>query len=178
MGGNFALRVAVRAPDADIQLHHVVAVCPVLYPPHTLTAMETGFPVYHLYFMKKWRKSLKIKQRLFPYVKGLEQTSRFRTIGKMTDYFVRNFTEFPDLMTYLKGYALTGDVLASLKVPSTIIASQDDPIIPASDIRLLASPDGLTIETTRYGGHCGFLMDYQLKSWADQRMTDIFLTTN
>jgi len=174
LGGNFAMRVALNAPHAGIQLHHVIAVCPVLYPPHTMTALETGLQVYQLYFMKKWQHSLRKKYRLFPQFTLLERVPRFRTIGRMTDFFVRNFTKFPDLMTYLKGYSICDDTLAELSVPSTIIASLDDPIIPSKDIRRLAPSDCLEIKTYARGGHCGFLMDYRLNSWVDGQMADIF----
>jgi predicted alpha/beta-fold hydrolase len=46
LGGNFALRVAVRAPAAGIRLRQVVAVCPVLDPAHTLERLEHGSWIY------------------------------------------------------------------------------------------------------------------------------------
>src|SRR5204863_7609974 len=42
LGGNFALRLALRAPAAGLELAHVAAVCPVLDPAATMDAMETG----------------------------------------------------------------------------------------------------------------------------------------
>ena len=176
LGGNFALRVAARAPAAGIKLDKAVAICPVLYPPNTLHAMETGLQIYHLYFMKKWRDSLRIKRRHFPHLKALERISGFTSISEMTDYFVKNFTDFPDMLTYLKGYAITGHALADLQIPSVIIASKDDPIIPQKDLQHLASPDCLKIQTTRYGGHCGYLQDFRLTSWADQKVPEVFNT--
>ncbi len=158
LGGNFALRVAARAPGAGIGLDRVVAVCPVLYPPHTMATLETGPRAYHHHLMRKWQKSLLAKKRAFPHLKALEEAPGFKSLGRMTGYFVEAFTEFPDLLTYLEGYAITGDALRTLAVPSTIIASLDDPLIPASDLGRLASPDCLRIETPRYGGHCGFVM--------------------
>ncbi|RJP96263.1 MAG: alpha/beta fold hydrolase [Desulfobacteraceae bacterium] len=174
LGGNFALRVAVGAPKAEIPLNQVVAICPVLYPPGTLIAMEAGLQIYHLYFMKKWRRSLAIKRQFFPHIKALQRIAEFKTISQMTDYFVRHCTEYPDLQTYLKGYAITGDRLSALTIPSTIIASNDDPVIPAADLKHLARPACLHIETTKYGGHCGYLQDYRLTSWADQRIMQLF----
>jgi len=174
LGGNFALRVAVRAPDAGINLSRIVAICPVLYPPSTLEAMENGLLIYHWYFLKKWRNSLQIKQRSFPDWAEIQSFPRFDSIGKMTDYFVRRFTEFPDLLTYLKGYAITGEVLAGLKIPSTIIASCDDPVIPSKDLQNLARPKCLTVQTTQYGGHCGFIENFKLLSWSDRRLAEIF----
>lgn len=173
LGGNFALRVAVRSVDAGIRLDHVAAVCPVLYPPSTMAALENGLQIYHLYFLRKWRKSLWLKRKHFPHLKGLDCVAEFKSISSMTDYFVRHFTEFPDLMTYLKGYAITGEALSGLSVPATIIASLDDPIIPAEDLKRLATPAQLSVQTTRYGGHCGFLMDFRLTSWVDQQLAEL-----
>ncbi len=174
LGGNFALRVATWAMAAGIKLDKVVAICPVLYPPNTLHAMENGLQIYHLYFKKKWRDSLRIKRKYFPHLKGLERISGFKTMSGMTDYFVNNFTDFPDLMTYLKGYAITGQTLEKLTIPSVIVASNDDPIIPANDLQNLATSDCLKIQSTRYGGHCGYLKDFRLSSWADQRLKELF----
>ncbi|MFZ2633083.1 MAG: alpha/beta fold hydrolase [Desulfosalsimonadaceae bacterium] len=174
LGGNFALRVTVRAPKADIRLDQTVAICPVLHPPSTLIAMETGLPVYEKYFMKKWRRSLAVKRRFFPDNQALSRIGEFRNIREMTDYFVRHCTEYPDLSTYLNGYAITGNRLADLTVPASIISSMDDPVIPAADLKHLARPSCLRIETTRYGGHCGYLKDFRLTSWADQRLAEIF----
>lgn len=177
LGGNFALRVAVRAPGAGIRLDHTAAICPVLYPPHTMAAMENGLLIYHYYFMKKWRKSLAIKQKCFPDIKGLDRISRFKSISAMTKYFVTHFSEFPSLDAYLNGYVITGDALADLKVPATIIASSDDPVIPADDLKNLARPESLKIILTKYGGHCGFFQDFRLTSWAEKKMGEIFTRT-
>jgi uncharacterized protein len=174
LGGNFALRVAVRAPDAGIRIDRVVAVCPVLNPKHTMVAMETGLFIYHWYFMKKWLRSLEVKRMCFPDIDGLRNIPRFDKISDMTGYFVKKFTEYPDLYTYLNGYTITGKALENLQIPSTILASMDDPVIPAEDIEKLAKPECLKIETTRYGGHCGYLEDFRLLSWADRKMAEVF----
>ncbi|RJP47254.1 MAG: alpha/beta fold hydrolase [Desulfobacteraceae bacterium] len=174
LGGNFALRVAVRAPGAGIRLDHAAAVCPVLYPPHTMFAMENGLYIYHHYFMKKWRKSIAVKQKCFPDIKGLDRISRFKSISAMTQYFVARFSEFPSLDAYLNGYAITGDALSGLNVPATIIISNDDPVIPADDLNHLARPQHLEIILTKYGGHCGFFEDHRLTSWAEKTMGQIF----
>lgn len=177
LGGNFALRVTLRAPGAGIHLAKTMTVCPVLHPPSTLLAMETGLPVYERYFMKKWRRSLGIKRRYFPQNPHLSRIGKFATIREMTDYFVRHCTEYPDLETYLNGYSITGSRLAGLRTPTLVLCSRDDPVIPARDLANLAGPACLLVETSRYGGHCGFLMDTRLTSWAERRMADWFLET-
>jgi len=77
-----------------------------LNPDHTLTALETGFPLYHWYFMKKWHHSLKIKSHLFPERVTLEGISRAWSIRTLTEYFVSHYTEFPNVDAYLSGYGI------------------------------------------------------------------------
>lgn len=174
LGGNFALRAAVRAPAAGIQLEATAAVCPVIDPETTMEALKRGRGPYHHYFVRKWRRSLEKKHRLFPHLRDLADLSRFRTLQEMTDYFAPHHTGFPTGADYLKGYAITGDRLADLSVPSHLLLSADDPVIPAGDLTRIARPPALTVQTTRYGGHCGFLSSWRLRSWAEERMIAFF----
>ena len=92
----------------------------------------------------------------------------------MTDYFVCNYTEFPDLESYLHGYTVTGDRLARLEVPTEILLADDDPVIPVRDVAALARSPALTIRRSRHGGHCGFIADYGLASWLDEYVARVF----
>ena len=46
LGGNFALRLALRAHSHGLPLQRAVAVCPLLDPARTMDAMEAGLPLY------------------------------------------------------------------------------------------------------------------------------------
>jgi predicted alpha/beta-fold hydrolase len=173
LGGNFALRVAVRAPAAGIPLAQVVAVCPVLEPAHTLQSLERGSRVYRDYFVLKWRRSLLKKHRAWPDLYGLDELLESRQLTAMTEQLVRRYADYADIASYLAGYAITGEALASLAVPCHVLAALDDPIIPAADLQRLASPAALTVETTALGGHCGFLDSLGGASWADRRVLAI-----
>ena len=174
LGGNFALRVAARADAAGIPLARVMAVCPVLDPASTLDAMEQGPRVYERYFMMKWRRSLQLKARLFPGRYDFGDLGRFRGLRDMTDFFVRDYSEYPDLATYLDGYAITGEVLATVTAPTLLVAAQDDPVIPSRDLPRLARPERLQVIATACGGHCGFLSSAFGQSWIDNLMLDWF----
>jgi len=173
LGGNFALRVALAAPAAGIALERVVAVCPVLDPARTMEALERSL-VYHEYFRRKWRNALLQKLLHFPDYGYGEELRQLRSLGAMNEFFVPRYTGFPDTPSYLDAYAITGDRLADLTVPSHIITSRDDPVIPAADLARLARPPALTIELTERGGHCGFIMDWRLHSWIDGRLDQLF----
>lgn len=174
LGGNFALRVAARADANGIPLRRVMAVCPVLDPASTLDAMERGPRVYERYFMMKWRRSLQIKAGLFPGRYDFGNLRRFRGLRDMTDFFVQDYSEFPDLATYLNGYAITGEALAPVTAPTLLVAAKDDPVIPARDLPRLAQPASLRVIATTRGGHCGFLPSAFGHSWIDGLMHDWF----
>lgn len=174
LGGNFALRVAARADAAGIHLARVMAVCPVLDPASTLDAMEHGPQLYQRYFMAKWRRSLQIKARLFPQHYRFGDLRRFRNLREMTAAFVLDFSEYADLASYLAGYAIVGDALATVTAPTLLVAASDDPVIPARDLPRLAHPAALTVVATRHGGHCGFLPSMLGASWIDDQMAAWF----
>jgi predicted alpha/beta-fold hydrolase len=174
LGGNFALRIAARAPAENLQLDRVVAVCPVLNPLRTMDVLEHGNQIYHRYFVHRWKRSLQTKLAHFPELGYGDSLLALQTIGEMNDYFVPNYTGFEDPESYFNAYALTGDTLAGLAVPSQLIISLDDPIIPADDLRHIASSDCLTVETTAHGGHCGFLMNWRMQGWIERRFLELF----
>lgn len=174
LGGNFALRIAAKAPRAGFSLDKVVAVCPVLHPPSTMAALASGFFVYEKYFIRKWKKSLLKKKALFPDTYNFDNPAIFKSLASMTDYFVRMYTGYPDMATYLNGYSLTGDVLTALTIPAHIISSLDDPVIPHEDIERIARPENLTVTTLPHGGHCGFITGPRMNSWADETLAAWF----
>ena len=174
LGGNFLVRAAAEAANANLNLARVVAVSPVLEPSETLVALEHSFPGYQLYFVRKWMRSLLKKQALWPSVYDFSEIGRMASLRRMTAELVRHFTEFPDIETYLDGYSITGARLARLAVPTRIIASLDDPIIPARSLDRLAHSPALRFTVTRHGGHCGFLERMSGPSWVEERIVEEF----
>jgi hypothetical protein len=172
LGGNFALRAAARAPAAGIALTKVVAICPVLRPKSTMRALEEGLWVYRHYFLTRWRRSLLAKAACFPELYNFGDLRRFPTLTATTEFFATRYASFPDLDSYLNGYAITGDALARLTVPARLIAAADDPVIPIADLQDLAVTKALSIDVRARGGHCAFVEDYSLRSWVDRAVLD------
>ncbi|HYK26065.1 MAG TPA: alpha/beta fold hydrolase [Steroidobacteraceae bacterium] len=169
LGGNFMLRVAAEARTERLEIEKVVAISPVLDPVATLEALERGFHPYHSYFIRKWTRSLRLKQQAWPEDYDFAPLVRVSGLRALTAELVRGFTNFASLEAYLNGYAIVGTRLAPLAVPSTIITSLDDPIIPARDIARLAPSPALRVVVTRWGGHCGFLDHPARSTWAERR---------
>jgi hypothetical protein len=174
LGGNFALRVALRAPGRGIRLDAVAAICPVLDPAQTMGHLESGSFIYRRYFIFKWARSLRMKAAAWPGVFDFSKILATPSLASMTRDLVETFTDFPAVEVYLRGYALVGEILAPLEVPSLIIAADDDPIISAEGLSRLARPKSLFIDAQPFGGHCGFLEGLRGPSWADRRVVEWF----
>ena len=166
LGGNFLLR-ACAEPALPASVAGVVAISPVLDPDHTLRALEEGWPGYHAYFVRRWSRSLRYKQRCWPGVYDFSELLRSRSLRIMTEVLVRECTDFADCASYLDGYSITGARLQTLGVPARILAAEDDPIIPTADLVRLSPTPLLRITRTAHGGHCGFLSGIFAPAYSD-----------
>jgi len=173
LGGNFALRVAARAPREGIALDEVVAICPVLRPQATLAVLDRRWSIYRQHFLHKWKSSLCLKQKAFPDQYDFQRILRLNTLTAMTEELVLEHSEFPSLDAYLDGYAIVGDALADLQVSSHVLFALDDPIIPARDLVALARSARLSVVSHDLGGHCGFMERTSGESWADRHVAGI-----
>jgi uncharacterized protein len=167
LGGNFMLRVAASGDARIGALAGVIAVSPVLDPDQAMLAMEQGFPVYQRYFVRKWANSLRRKQAAWPGKHDFGDLLHWRDLRRMTAALVAQHTGFPTMKDYLEGYAITGSRLATLSAPAVILASEDDPIIPAGDLERLAQHPLLEVVRMRSGGHMGFMTSPFQRSWVN-----------
>lgn len=174
LGGNFCLRVGARARAAGIRIARIFAVCPVLDPATTLDALEHGPVIYRRYFVYKWRRSLRSKQAAWPDHYDFGDLIGNPSLTGMTEKMVLRYTDYPDLATYLRGYAITGGVLESLEAPTHVVTSEDDPMILVRDLDQLARSSALRLTVMRHGGHCGFMDAVRGPSWIDRRIVSEF----
>lgn len=176
LGGNFALRLALRAPQAGLALARVAAVCPVIDPALTMEQMERGLPLYLRYFERKWRSSLQRKRALFPQQHDFDDRTLALGMRGLTQWMVERHTDFGTLDDYFDGYSIAGDRLMGLRTPADILMAADDPVIPVADFHALALPAGVTLEIARWGGHCGFLLGAHLDGFAEHWVAERLAT--
>jgi uncharacterized protein len=167
LGGNFALRVALRAPAANIALTWAFAVCPVISPRAGLASIEDAPWFYEHYFMLKWRESLRRKQQLFPQNELFSKEQLSGSMRDLTREMVLKHTNFGTLENYLDGYSIAEDALANLSIPATILTAADDPVIPVAEFHQLKLARDTELVIVPHGGHCGFIRDMSLRSWAE-----------
>ena len=176
LGGNFALRIALEAPSRGIPIEHVVAVCPVIDPSNCLAAIERAPWFYQQRFLSRWTRSLRLKERAFPDRYPLDPLGP-ANLRKRTDLLIKRFTDFAGIDEYHDGFSIARDRLAGLRCPATILASEDDPVVPVDDLLEIEKPDCLEIEIQRWGGHCGFIDSPRRHSWVERRVAQIMART-
>ncbi len=171
LGGNFALRIALRSEAAEGSLlAGVFCISPPLDPHKATVAIDSGFAPYRRYFLAKWKRSLKTKQRHFPDLYNFDAILHHGTCMGLTEAIMPYYPQLGDYRSYFRQYTLTGDVLAQLKIPATIFMAADDPVVDADDFRGLPQTPLLTLSLQRYGGHCGFLDPFPLGCWYERRI--------
>lgn len=174
LGGNFALRVGLRGHELAVAPDLSIGICPSIEPGATLKALDQGPKLFHRYFMKKWRRTLLAKAAAWPGRYDFSDIWAMTHFGEITARFVERYTEFGTLDKYLAAYTLPAEVLRSADVPLAIITAQDDPVVPFSDFRGIEDRDGLRFLAPRYGGHCGFVQNLALRSWAESQVLELF----
>jgi uncharacterized protein len=174
IGGNFALRIAMthyRTPIANLK--HVFAVSPPLDPYKSTLVIDSGYALYRKYFLRKWKRSLIKKQRLFPEKYDFSKMLKSKTCIDLTEKIMPYFPEMSNYRDYFKLYTLKNDSFKNLNIPVTIYISEDDPVIPYEDFRDIKENEFLKISRQKFGGHCGFIDLFPVRCWYNQKIAEI-----
>jgi predicted alpha/beta-fold hydrolase len=174
LGGNFVLRIALQQSISTIpNLRRVFSISPALDPYRSTLAIDNSLPIYRLYFLSKWKRSLRKKQLCFPDLYSFEAILHHKDCMSLTEAIIPWYTEFASYIEYFSRYTLTGDALASLTIPATIITSADDPVVPVDDFHHLPKNRYLDVCIQQYGGHCGFLCPFPMGCWYEKKIGEI-----
>ena len=172
MGGNFALRIARECAKRPIpNLKHIISISPVLDPEKSTNAIDM-YPLLQRHFRRKWSNSLIKKQTAFPKLYNIDDVLQLKTIAEMTKVMLQRYSEYETSSDYFREYAITGDALADLTVPVTIVTAQDDPIIPVADFYNLKLYPSTELVIHPHGGHNGFLETLSGKTWYQKKVLE------
>jgi len=174
LGGNFALRIAMmycRIPIANLK--HVFAISPPLDPYKTTLAIDNGYSFYRKYFLKKWKRSLIKKMRIFPEKYDFSKMLKSKTCIELTEKIMPYFPDMSTYREYFNQYTLKNDSFQNLNIPVRIFIAEDDPVIPHEDYRHLQENEFLKISRQKFGGHCGFIDLFPVRCWYNKIITEI-----
>ena len=174
LGGNFALRIARRCRREPIDnLRHVVCISPVLDPEKATTRID-GISYIRIYFLKKWRRSLRQKQALYPQRYDFTPLSAETSVRGLTDALLAGYSDFSSTRAYFKSYTLLDDALQRIPLPLTLLTAADDPIIAVEDFERLRINRFTRLSIQHHGGHNGFIEGYSLQSWYEPLLVELF----
>lgn len=185
LGANILLKFLGEQGDRGPEFIQGAA---VLSPPIDLAAgvdkMEDPQNwIYQRHFVGELIKRMRRKIAIFPSLGEMKRIERIRTIREFDDVVTAPHFGFGDADNYYR-LASSGPLMKHIRVPTLLVQSKDDPLIPFGPflrsgietnacIRLLA---------TEYGGHTGFLTSKSLRGrdldeyWGESRVVQ-FLTT-
>ncbi len=172
LGGNFSLRVGLHGPASGIVPQLSIGICPSINPRATITAIDQGSAMFRWYFKNKWRATVNAKIQAWPeYASAAQHYLNASSMLDITARFAREQTGYTDMAAYLQAYTITTGALMNAPSPLAIITAADDPVIPISDFADLSTAGSLrALDITAHGGHCGFIENLQLQSWAERRV--------
>ncbi len=161
MGGNFALRLALRQITQPIpNLQKVIAINPAVDPIHSTDNLDRN-PVIRRYFRRRWLGSLLSKQARYPHLYAFDELRNYRKIRDMTERIIERYGPrlggFRSADEYFASYAVPLAALSNLTVTTEIITALDDPIIHATDFIDLPSHPKLSFYVHPTGGHVGYV---------------------
>lgn len=167
LGGNFALRLARDLTAQPIpQLRHVVAISPVIEPSDTCDMID-AVGMFRRYFLKKFFRLSREKLAAFPDIEGIQEVLTQQSIRALTEYSVRQWTDYPSIDAYFAGYRIGPDDFKHCPVPITLLTAVDDPIVRWSYAHALPETAALEPIFTRFGGHNGFFSRFPTQAYSD-----------
>jgi hypothetical protein len=180
LGGNIVLKYAGECGDAERRLlRGVAAVCPPIDLPASsrLIGLRRN-RMYERYFVWRLVQSVRGLTRYFPDL-PLPPLPRRLSLRQFDDLYTAPRAGFRNVHDYYER-ASAAPLVPAIRVPVLILASYDDPFVPADPIARLPATPSLDIRLTSHGGHMGFLgfhgpdraihwMDTQVVEWLAAR---------
>lgn len=162
LGGNLTLKLAGDfGADAPPQLTAVCAVSPTMDLALCVRALErrSNF-IYQWNFVRNLKNRMRRKAALFPGQWDLGPLAHVRSVRGFDEAYTAPHHGFRDADDYYyKASALR--VVPRIAVPALIIASDNDPFVPAEQFTRpeVAGNPHVTVAITRDGGHCAFVCE-------------------
>ncbi|MCT8335666.1 alpha/beta fold hydrolase [Leptospira sp. 85282-16] len=169
LGGNFVLRMAARHSLSKIGdqipgLKHCFAFSPALDPKSATIKMDQH-PFLRKYFLNSWKSSLVKKANLFPHLYSFHDLDDYQSVMHLTEKMVKEFSQFLSVDEYFNSYTLNDLFFKSVRIPTTILISMDDPVIPWKEFADIPPSSYLEVVIESKGGHCGFIEDLNRSSY-------------
>jgi uncharacterized protein len=177
MGGNLVLKMAGELGAAQPrELRGVAAVCPTLDLAGCVDAIaRPGNGLYQRHFVRHLKSRMRRKAKLFPGQFALNGMDRVRTVREFDEAITAPHCGYRDAADYYER-ASALRVAERIAVPTLIITSKDDPVVPfaAFERPEVAGNPQIQVVATERGGHCSFISRSAgaERYWAEARVLE------
>lgn len=177
IGGNVALRAAGAWGDQHPQnVDSIIAISPPIDLQRTAWNLRNyGNRMYERYFMQRLRSHIAYRRRK---VEGLVDNGLNPLPNRLLDFddqFVAPLLGYRGAREYYQDCS-AGPLLDRVCVPTIILTSKDDPIVPFDIYETAQMASCIEMVTTTHGGHLGFIgrrnrdpdnhwMDWRIAEW-------------
>ena len=179
MGGNLVLKMAGELGAAPPELRAICAVCPTLDLAACVDAIALPENrLYQLHFVARLKSRMRRKAKLFPGHFELDGMSRVRTVREFDDAITAPCCGYRDASDYYER-ASALRVAQRIAVPTLILTSKDDPVVPFESfaaLEIVGNPH-IRVVATDFGGHCAFISRSKgtERYWAEARLLEFCL---
>ncbi len=159
LGGNALLKyLGETGETASRQVAVATAISVSFDLDASADTMERGMGrAYARHFLRSLRKKAREKAARFPGAFDVGAVDRARTVRAFDEAVTAPIHGFCDADDYY-GSCSSGQFLDRIRVPTVVIQSRDDPLVPGHTIPKILERDGVVRGViTEYGGHVGFL---------------------
>jgi len=160
LGGNLTLKLAGELGDGRMpELKAVCAVSPTLDLSSCVEALERRSNIaYEFNFVRNLKARMRRKAAAHPGLFPLEPLPRIWTVRQFDEAYTAPHHGFRDAADYYhRASALR--VVEHIRVPTLILAAEDDPFVPTTAFHadVVRRNPAITVVVTRHGGHCAFV---------------------
>jgi len=176
MGGNMVLKMAGEfGDDVPAQLDSVVSIAPPLDLQACSRNLSSGINrIYDRHYAWRCIRAVETRRRHVPGALMRNLWPRPRSLREFDSLFTAPLGGFKDADDYYE-QASAKRVVPKIRIPTLILSSLDDPIIPASGFERLSYPQCVHVRFASGGGHMGFFSRSGVdpdRRWMDWRVLD------
>jgi predicted alpha/beta-fold hydrolase len=182
LGGNITLKLAGELEDRPCaNLDSAMAVC----PPADLAACSRQIQkrpntLYDRYFVGRLVEQLEARRHILPEEHAKPFARLPRTLWEFDNLFTAVICGFGTAENYY-AQASSLPLVSRIQLPTMILASRDDPMIPPHALEGVELPPAVRLHMTDHGGHLGFISSGGVdpdRRWMDWRVVDWVLAAD
>jgi len=170
LGANAALKMLGECGDRPPgHLDRAIAVCPPVDLAACVRVLE-HYPArfYDRFFTRTLLEQVRASPTLGEHAARIFARHRPTRLVEFDDAFTAPLSGFGDAATYYRRCS-AAPLLAHIRVPTTILAAGDDPIVPLTPLSDTPRSPSTRLITTPHGGHLGFI-DVDGARWMDHQV--------